>query len=294
MATRKQAPRHRQRASSDTGSRASNRPTKRHEKRPERNAGRNPGNKHWIWGRHAVSAAVANPERWIKAIFATEAANMALSEVLSELPADRQSALPEIERIHARDLSDRLPPEAIHQGLAIDVAPLKPPAIEDLIAALPPEEHAQRQIVLVLDQVTDPHNVGAILRSAAAFGTLAVIVQDRNAPEETGILARSASGALDVIPMVRATNLSRALTALQTAGFWCVGLAGEADSHLDSAALGSRVALVLGSEGDGLRRLIRETCDSLAKLPTQGPISTLNVSNAAAVALYELNRLAVP
>ena len=142
----------------------------------------------------------------------------------------------------------------------------------------------------MLDQVTDPHNVGAIVRSAAAFGAGAVIVTERHAPEATGVLAKTASGAIDVIPLIRVTNLARALSDLQKAGYWCVGLDESGKRTLPQLDLTGKIAFVLGAEGAGLRRLTAERCDDLARLPTGGMISTLNVSNAAAVALYEWAR----
>jgi 23S rRNA (guanosine2251-2'-O)-methyltransferase len=178
----------------------------------------------------------------------------------------------------------------VHQGVAALVEPLPDFEIEDVIAAAGDRANAT---IVVLDQVTDPHNVGAILRSAAAFGALAVLLTERHAAPETGVLAKAASGGLDVTPLVRVANLARAMEQLKEAGFWCVGLAGEADRTLAQANLTGKIALCLGAEGPGLRRLTREHCDLLAKLPTSGPIGHLNVSNAAAVALYELARSGV-
>jgi 23S rRNA (guanosine2251-2'-O)-methyltransferase len=184
---------------------------------------------------------------------------------------------------------DRLLPEgAVHQGWALEVDPLPEGDLDDVLRAA--EVTQGRSIVLVLDQVSDPHNVGAILRSAAAFGALAVIIGEHGAPPATGVLAKAASGALDTVPLVRAVNLARALDKLKEGGFWCCGLDETAPASLASLDLGPRVALVLGSEGTGLRRLVRERCDYLARLPTRPMLPSLNVSNAAAVALYELMR----
>jgi 23S rRNA (guanosine2251-2'-O)-methyltransferase len=171
--------------------------------------------------------------------------------------------------------------------LAVLADPLPPLDIEEICAGLAAADQA---VLVVLDQVTDPHNVGAILRSAAAFGAHAVICTERHAAAETGTLAKAASGALEHVPLVVITNLVRAMERLKRADVWCVGLAAEAPQTLAAADLTGKTAIVLGAEGSGLRRLTREHCDLLVRLPTQGPIAQLNVSNAAAVALYELAR----
>jgi 23S rRNA (guanosine2251-2'-O)-methyltransferase len=242
--------------------------------RPDAPAGG--GGAPWLWGRHAVLAALANPERKLLRLVATaeEAATLTDSPVPPQIVA-------------REELARLLPAGAVHQGLALLAKTLRPAALEDVIERA--EGHTQAAIV-VLDQVSDPHNVGAILRSAAAFGALALVVPERNAPEISGTLAKSASGAVEHVPIVRVVNLTRALEQLKKAGFWTVGLDGGAERTLAEHRLDGKVALVLGSEGDGLRRLTREACDLMARLPTAGPIASLNVSNAAAIALYELAR----
>jgi len=179
-----------------------------------------------------------------------------------------------------------LPQTAVHQGVALLCEPLPRLDIED---ALKPSE--RRRVVLVLDQISDPHNEGAILRTAAAFGVSAVVIQDRNSAPESGALAKAASGALDVVPMVSVVNISRALEELQKLGFWRVALAGDGEGPLkDAVASEGDIALVLGSEGSGIRRLVREHCDAAAYVPIDSAMESLNVSNAAAIALYELRR----
>jgi 23S rRNA (guanosine2251-2'-O)-methyltransferase len=232
----------------------------------------------WIHGLHAVAAALANPRRRARRLLLT-----------AEAEAELTKRVPKPWRIQA-ELADRhrfqtfLPEDAVHQGAALLAEPLTPLALDQAIAR-------SDGPVLLLDQVTDPRNVGAILRSAAAFGAACVVMQDRNAPPETGALARAASGALEVVPIAREVNLSRAIVALQRAGFWVLGLAGGASRTLAEAApRDRRVALVLGAEDAGLRRLQRETCDELVRLPIAPGIESLNVAAAAAVALYEIAR----
>jgi 23S rRNA (guanosine2251-2'-O)-methyltransferase len=229
----------------------------------------------WLYGRHAVLAAVANPDRRIERILATK-------EV-----AERHAAeLGTKAELHSReDLGQRLPAGAVHQGIAALVAPLEEPQLEDLLARC--GEHA---LVLALDQVTDPHNVGAILRSAAAFGVAGLIVTERHAPHDTGVLAKAASGALEIVPMVRAVNLARALDQLKEAGFWLYGLDERGDAQIGALDLAGRACIVLGAEGEGLRRLTAEKCDRLVTIPTEARLAALNVSNAAAVAAYEWAR----
>jgi 23S rRNA (guanosine2251-2'-O)-methyltransferase len=174
-----------------------------------------------------------------------------------------------------------VPGDAPHQGVVIEAEPLEDIWLADLLS-----RSAERSVLLVLDQVTDPHNVGAILRSAAAFGAVGMVTQDRHSPPEGGALAKAASGALERVPWARVVNLARALDEIAEAGFWRIGLDGEASAELKDALGPQRVALVLGAEGAGLRQNTREHCDALARLPITDAIESLNVSNAAAVALY--------
>lgn len=227
----------------------------------------------WIYGVHAVRAVLANPARVCHRILATAEARAGLSG----LPPDTETV--------AKAALDALMPGAVHQGIAVLAAALAEPALEDVVA-----DAAASATVVVLDQVTDPHNIGAVLRSAAAFGALAVVVPDRHSPDATGTLAKSASGALEYVPLVRTANLARALEALKAAGFWCVGLDAAAAQPLAALDLSGRIALVVGAEGAGMRRLTRDHCDLLARIPIGGPVESLNVSNAAAVALYEVAR----
>ena len=230
----------------------------------------------WLYGRHPVLAALANPERRIERILATrEAADRHEAEFASK----------SVQIVSREELAQRLPAGAVHQGMATLAAPLEEPSLEDVLARC-----GDDALVLALDQVTDPHNVGAILRSAAAFGIAGVIVTERHAPTDTGVLAKAASGGLELVPLVRAVNLARTLELLKKAGFWIYGLDERGDAPIGALDLGGWVCVVLGAEGEGLRRLTEEKCDRLVIIPTTGPLSALNVSNAAAVAAYEWAR----
>ncbi len=230
----------------------------------------------WLYGLHSVAAALANPQRRCRRLVLTEEAEQALGE---RLPRPWPLSA---ERIDRARLDQMLGRDAVHQGIGLLTDPLPSPPLAQVLE--------RRGPLLVLDQVSDPRNVGAILRSAAAFGAAGVIVQDRHAPEETGALAKAASGALETMPLIRAVNLSRTLVALKAAGLWTVGLAADAPGLRGTTLAERRVALVLGAEGAGLRRLTRETCDELAGLAMPGGMESLNVSAAATVALYELTR----
>jgi len=238
----------------------------------------------WLYGLHAVAAALANPRRRSRRLIATREGRDALSQTVAGKLSARVTGAEILDR---SDLDRLLPPGAVHQGVALEADPLPDPPLDQVLAEAAAQTDA---IIVALDQVTDPHNVGAILRSAAAFGAAAVIMPERHAPGLSAVLAKAASGAADLIPVVRVVNLARALRDARDAGFWCVGLAADGGQTLAQADLTGRIALVLGAEGSGLRRLTRETCDITLRVPTRPPLTSLNVSNAAAVALYELAR----
>lgn len=225
-----------------------------------------------LWGRHAVEAALKNPARQHRKLWATREG---IDSLDGELPPDFP-----VEFADGADLARLVVRDAPHQGLVLECEPLEDMFLDDVASA-----ESGRPIV-ILDQVTDPHNVGAILRSAAAFGAAAIVTQDRHAPPESGTLAKSASGALETVPWVRVVNLARALDELAEAGYWRIGLTGAADATLAEALPAGPVALVLGAEGEGMRHNIEAHCDALARLPISSAIESLNVSNAAAIALY--------
>ena len=232
---------------------------------------------YWLYGRHAVLAALANPARRIERFLASAPPDQALAALLAE------TGRPQPQQAGREELARLLPPGAVHQGLALACAPLEQPGLAAFLEGL-----GEAPATLVaLDQVSDPQNVGAILRSAAAFGAAALVTTVDRTPEEGGVLAKAASGALEVVPYLREVNLARALEQLKAAGFWCLGL-DEEGQPLHRAARAERCVLVLGAEGSGLRRLTKARCDAIQRLPTRPPIAALNVSNAAAVALYEL------
>lgn len=226
----------------------------------------------WIWGWHAVEAALANRDRPAPdKLLATAERARAIHDL-------RPGLKPEI--VENGDIARRLPPGAAHQGAAIKTPPLDGVTLEEIA-------DPASGVILMLDQVTDPQNVGAILRSAAAFGARGVVMQDRHAPPLGGALAKAAAGALERIPVVRAVNLSRALETLSETGWTSIGLDGKADEILADSVAAPAVVIVLGSEGEGLRRLVAENCDILAKIPMPGGFESLNVASAASISLYE-------
>ncbi len=233
----------------------------------------------FLYGFHAVTAALLNPARKPLRLLMTRNAE-------HDLAAEGLSLGIELtltpETMTGEEIAATLPPGAVHQGIALKVSALPDLSVDEACAGA--------KVAVVLDQVTDPHNFGAILRSAAVFGAEAIITTDRNSPPLGGVLAKAASGALEKVKIAKVTNLVRALDELKDLGFEVIGLDGEGEVSLSDFKTGPKVALVLGAEGAGLRRLTREHCDILARLPATGPMRSLNVSNAAAVALYELAR----
>ena len=227
-----------------------------------------------MYGWHTVTAALRNPARHLRKLLVTENAARRLTD-----EGVKPTIAPEIVRPSA--IAERLLPDAVHQGLYLETDPLSSPAVEDLPA---------KGIVLVLDRITDPHNVGAIFRSAAAFAATAIVTTQRHSPEATGALAKAASGALENVPLVNVQNLARGLAALKQSGFLVVGLDSSGDSDLAALPLRAPLALVLGAEGKGLRQLTKETCDHVARIELPGELKSLNVSNAAAVSLYVVSR----
>lgn len=227
-----------------------------------------------LWGRHAVEAALKNPDRRHNKLWATREGIASLDGELPENFNVEYAEVADLGRLVARDTP--------HQGLVLECAPLEDVFLGDVM-----DRDPARPLV-VLDQVTDPHNVGAILRSAAAFNAAAIVTQDRHAPPESGVIAKSASGALEIVPWVRVVNLARALEEMADAGYWRIGMAGEAETHFADALPTGPVAMVVGAEGDGMRYNIAAHCDALAKLPISDAMESLNVSNAAAIGLYAI------
>ena len=272
MAKRKKSPRNQTRGNSARNSSSqSNR-----NRAKASGSGLGPNGQIWLYGNHAVEAALANPKRKKYRLLVNE-------EFSGTYEIGESEVQPEF--VDRQDIERLLPADAVHQGMALLVAPLDYEAIETICA-----EATDPSIVIVLDQVTDPRNIGAIMRSATAFGATAIVVPDKHTPEATPALAKAASGALDRLPMVRVTNLTRALGQLKEAGFWTIGLDANAEQTLAQANLSGKLAVIMGAEGKGLRRLTSENCDYLVNIPIDPTADSLNVSAAATITLYEIVR----
>jgi 23S rRNA (guanosine2251-2'-O)-methyltransferase len=237
------------------------------DRRPERHDADGPA---LLYGWHTVQAALQNPQRRFLRLLATENGARRLHEEGVALPLEPEIVRPAI-------IDARLGPDAVHQGLLAEAETLPIPAIDELPA---------QGIVLVLDQITDPHNVGAIFRTAAAFAATAIVTTARHSPEATGVLAKAASGALEYVPLATVTNLSRGMEELREHGFQLIGLDSTGAVDLSTTTLRAPLALVLGAEGKGLRQKTRENCDTVARLDLPGRIKSLNVSNATVLALH--------
>jgi 23S rRNA (guanosine2251-2'-O)-methyltransferase len=234
----------------------------------------------WLYGRHAVAAALANPERRVRRVLATKNA----ADWLAPRPI-RKEMCEKIEDAKPDAIDRLLPAGAVHQGLAAEVFDLPRTRLKDVCANPAPDTP-----IIVLDQITDPQNIGAIFRSAAAFGARAVVVQDRRTPPLAGALAKAAAGAIETVPCVKVVNIARAIEGLQGLGYFCAGLAGEADEDITVLPGAQPLALVMGAEGAGLRPLVAKTCDGLFRIPIASSVESLNVSTAAAISLYEVRR----
>lgn len=235
-----------------------------------------PNGTYWLYGIHPVSHALQNHQRKIHHLVHTQGFD------LSKIMPPDGSLTPPVTPIDKAQMIKYVGPDAVHQGVALCVTPLPPKDMTDL-----EDISAPQQLVMVLDQVTDPHNVGAILRTCAVFNVTALILTDRHAPKESGILAKAACGALEYVPIITLTNLSAGLTSLKKQGFWTVGLDERGQETLSELNWKGKMAIIMGAEGDGMRRLTKTHCDHLVRLESATHFSTLNVSNAAAITLYE-------
>ena len=231
-----------------------------------------------LYGRHAVFAALENPNRKISKVLCTK-------ENFDELK--KYSKQFQINIVDRKEIDKALPPSSVHQGFALYCQPLDNIAIEDIIELSKDKTDCH---VLILDQVTDPQNIGAIIRSCVAFNTIALIVQDKNAPQESGAMAKAAAGMLEHLPICKVTNLSRAIEQLKKSDFWTIGMDGYAKTTISELKKAGKNAIVMGSEGKGMRRLVEENCDITVKLPISQTVESLNVSTAAAIVLYEMNK----
>jgi 23S rRNA (guanosine2251-2'-O)-methyltransferase len=239
-------------------------------------------NTQMLWGTHAVMEAWKNPHRVIHSLLVTEK----MAKILDDIETPNDVKRPKADIIDRSVISKRLPTDAVHQGIAIQCEPLEEVFLSDIIIK---SKKQDKMTLVMLDQVTDPHNIGAIMRSACAFGASALIVQSRHTPEVTGTMAKAACGAAEHMPIIREVNLSRAIEQLQDHFFHVIGLDEQGD-YIQNIDLSPHTCLVMGAEGPGLRQKVKETCTSLLRLPTDGPVPTLNVSNAAAVALYSIQK----
>ena len=240
-----------------------------------------------LWGKHAVAAALENPDRRIYELFFSESSQTKIQKLIRSRLSIFEANKIKLNALSSKDITALLPDHSVHQGFAAIVGELD---CGDLDFLINKTRSSKYSFVVVLDQVTDPHNLGAVIRSAAAFSVDAIIVHDRSTPRLDGALGKAASGALEHIPIIRTKNIARAIDKLKKIEFWCIGLSDDAHNDLSSLSVHNRTAVVLGAEGEGLRRLTRESCDSLARLATSLNFPTLNISNAASITFYEIRK----
>ena len=236
-----------------------------------------------FYGRHPVISAIANPQRNISTIFCTKENTAEIKNECAKARRDTNI----IKTIDKKEIEQMLPKDSVHQGFAAQVKPLPDYSIEEICDLAQSQDSCH---ILILDQVTDPQNIGAIIRSCVAFNTLALIVQDKNSPTENGSMAKASAGMIEHLPICRVTNLSRAIEQLKQAGFWTIGMDGYATTTINELKKGGKNAIIMGSEGKGMRRLVEESCDITVRLPISEKVESLNVSTATAIVLYEMNK----
>ena len=234
-----------------------------------------------LYGKHAVVAAINNPRRNVRKILCVAENAPYIREICRKNTAGENI----IQICERKEIDKLLPKDAVHQGIVAFCSKLEDYTLEEMCNNLTAENKAT---VMILDQVTDPQNIGTIIRSCVAFGCDALIMQDRNSPQETGAIAKAAVGTMESLPIIRVTNLSRAIEKLKDCGFWVVGMDGYASKYIDSLDKNSKLAIVMGSEGKGIRRLVEESCDIAVKIPMADKVESLNVATAASIVLYEL------
>lgn len=236
-----------------------------------------------LYGRHPVMAVIANKQRTVNKVLVTK--DNTDEARAACIAANRNPSI--VNTVDRKEIDRVLPHEAVHQGFAVYTSELPAYSIEEICLMADEKQNCH---ILILDQVTDPQNIGAIIRSCVAFNTLALIVQDKNAPSESGSMAKASAGMIELLPICRVTNLSRAIDQFKNAGFWTIGMDGNAKTSIDKIKKGGKNAIIMGSEGKGMRRLVEESCDTTVKLPISPLVESLNVSTAAAIALYEINK----
>lgn len=236
----------------------------------------------FLYGRHPVMAAIGNPHRNIIKLYCCKENSEEIKKALNQNKRNISMSI-----IDKKDLDKMLPKDSVHQGFAAQCQELENFTLDEICRLADEKTNCH---ILILDQVTDPQNIGAIIRSCVAFDTMALILQDKNSPTESGAMAKASAGMIEQLPICRVTNLSRAINQLKDSGFWVIGMNGYATTYIDGINKNGKIAIIMGSEGKGMRRLIEENCDLTVKLPISPKVESLNVSTAAAITLYEINK----